>query len=545
MVQRFLRDESGITLGLAIMMILLISVMGAGLLTFVSRDLNTVLETNRGQRAFEVADAGIAAAERQIELDCIGDSACRTSYDGGEADIQWSVTEGGVTLNDLDGDGNVTTEDNATVTIEYREFIDATNDFRVISTGTYGDSKRKIEAIFEPIADGGGGGGNVVNPAYYTPSDIKLSADATGGVQLSGMSLFSGRNIIIDGITSANGTEATSLPNEYRSTQSPIDILNIVNSGPKPLEDWDSENFDPPGKWNTIGRVKRPGFPGPSRFEGVGFGAEGLICGSTTNCDPLNPSHSVADGWLGYDSTTGPINGLTGASQTAKGQGLTFIDKQPIDETCGTGPDCYGPNALGTISYPFERKSPDAARLKQLALNTGSWYRGSTPDWDTLFPGGDNKRVVFIDAGDAETPLTFDGGNGTEKGILIVWCGRLNMTNFNPSGFNGIVMTLNGSADGEGLPPDPSGEPSSSCGPEQGSFKIDDAGLKAWFYAEAEGGALDPPGIELGPGTQADFLPAGDWRLLDLLLEDPVPTEFDLQGWRECYQIENATQCNT
>ena len=47
--RRFVDDESGMTMALAIMMILLIGVMGAGLLTFVSRDLNTVIEENRGR----------------------------------------------------------------------------------------------------------------------------------------------------------------------------------------------------------------------------------------------------------------------------------------------------------------------------------------------------------------------------------------------------------------------------------------------------------------------------------------------------------------
>ena len=69
-VRRFVNDESGMTMALAIMMIVLIGVMGAGLLTFVSRDLNTVVEENRGQRAFEVADAGIGAAKRQLSSDC-------------------------------------------------------------------------------------------------------------------------------------------------------------------------------------------------------------------------------------------------------------------------------------------------------------------------------------------------------------------------------------------------------------------------------------------------------------------------------------------
>ena len=74
--RRFVNEESGMTLALALIMIVLIGVMGAGLLTFVNRNMNTVIEENRGQRAFEVADAG-----SQLESDCIGDSACRTGYD--------------------------------------------------------------------------------------------------------------------------------------------------------------------------------------------------------------------------------------------------------------------------------------------------------------------------------------------------------------------------------------------------------------------------------------------------------------------------------
>ena len=69
-VRRFVKDELGATLPLAMMMIVIIGVMGAGLLTFVSRDLNTVIETNRGQRALELADAGVAAAKRQLTSHC-------------------------------------------------------------------------------------------------------------------------------------------------------------------------------------------------------------------------------------------------------------------------------------------------------------------------------------------------------------------------------------------------------------------------------------------------------------------------------------------
>jgi len=74
--RRFVDDESGMTLPLAMIMIVLLGVMGAGLLTFVMRDLNTVTEQNRGQRAFEVADAGIGVAKRQLAA-----NVDRTKYD--------------------------------------------------------------------------------------------------------------------------------------------------------------------------------------------------------------------------------------------------------------------------------------------------------------------------------------------------------------------------------------------------------------------------------------------------------------------------------
>src|SRR5215217_4939392 len=95
--RRLVKDEAGMTMALAIMMIVLLGVMGAGLLTFASSDVNTVVEENRGQRAFELADAGIGAAKRQL-----ASSVDRTAYDDPNDppvdDIQWSLAQGGLTL---------------------------------------------------------------------------------------------------------------------------------------------------------------------------------------------------------------------------------------------------------------------------------------------------------------------------------------------------------------------------------------------------------------------------------------------------------------
>src|SRR5215208_6134150 len=112
-LRRLVKDEAGMTMGLAIIMIVLLGVMGAGLLTFASRDLNTVVEENRGQRAFEMADAGIGVAKRQLISDCVGvqSATCSALY-GATGTSPWSAAQGGLNIGDLDGDELGPTADN-------------------------------------------------------------------------------------------------------------------------------------------------------------------------------------------------------------------------------------------------------------------------------------------------------------------------------------------------------------------------------------------------------------------------------------------------
>jgi type II secretory pathway component PulK len=98
-----LREERGMALGFAIIVVVIVGVMGAGLLTFVAADLEAVAEINRGEQAFELAEAG-------IELAMTG------------------VAEGSVT-----------------VTLEHD---DETGSFEAVSTGDYRETRRKIEATF-------------------------------------------------------------------------------------------------------------------------------------------------------------------------------------------------------------------------------------------------------------------------------------------------------------------------------------------------------------------------------------------------------------
>ena len=122
MIRRLLSEERGMALGLAIIVVVIVGVMGAGLLTFVATDLQAVVAVNRGEQAFELAEAGIEVAKAHL-----------ANY---SSPAEWSSGE-------LHMAGMV--EGSVTVTIEY----DAESEtFEAISTSQYRETSRKIEATF-------------------------------------------------------------------------------------------------------------------------------------------------------------------------------------------------------------------------------------------------------------------------------------------------------------------------------------------------------------------------------------------------------------
>ena len=109
-------------LGLAIIVVVIVGVMGAGLLTLVATDLRAVMEVNRGEQAFELAEAGIEVSKAHL------------ANDPSQAD--WASGELHMT-----GMG----EGSAVVTVEHH---DESASFIAVSTGEYRGTRRKIEAIF-------------------------------------------------------------------------------------------------------------------------------------------------------------------------------------------------------------------------------------------------------------------------------------------------------------------------------------------------------------------------------------------------------------
>ncbi len=124
-LRRAIRDESGVALGLAVIMVVVVGVMGAGLLTVVAADLDSILAANDGQRAFEMAEAGLVVAGARLTQDpAVG---------------RWSSGE--LRPDDVD---------RGSVSVDVERHDDA---FVATSTGTYGSATRKVEATFV-MADG-------------------------------------------------------------------------------------------------------------------------------------------------------------------------------------------------------------------------------------------------------------------------------------------------------------------------------------------------------------------------------------------------------
>jgi type II secretory pathway component PulK len=122
MIGRLLRGERGMALGLAIIVVVIVGVMGAGLLTCVTTDLQAVVQANRGEQAFELAEAGIEVAKAHLATD-----SSQADWSSGELHMA-GVAESSVT-----------------VTIEHDA---ASGSFEAVSTGQYRETRRKIEATF-------------------------------------------------------------------------------------------------------------------------------------------------------------------------------------------------------------------------------------------------------------------------------------------------------------------------------------------------------------------------------------------------------------
>ncbi|QIN82966.1 hypothetical protein GBA63_10115 [Rubrobacter tropicus] len=497
------RGEAGIALPMAIFVMVIVGVMGAGLLVFVRNDLETVVEVNRGQRALEIAEAGVMAAKQQQLSDVV-----RQHYDndytndcspGRRIGADWSPsatvwadpsTCSGATVTRQPGVSREFGGGRFNVTIRcFDQLNDPVSDpcggvdedapvsveagkrsyFKITSTGYYPadgtGAVRTVQAIFHTNRLD-------VPTAYYTPQTIRFN----GNVDLSGVSFFAGEDIVLGNADLANG---------------PADPAALYR-------DWDTTNplnFTPTSNLNTSPRRTAPD-PASPRVDKAGLGAEGLICNSAGNCD--GPSDSVADGINNYDSTT-----------ATRGSQQRFVRKLPDD--------LDDPNPAKTISHPFDPYAEfDLTSLEQIARSqcvggACNYYEGSvniddspTSGSDVQYPENSTDQTVFyVDAKGGDVTYTASFPSGPGKGLIVVENGDLDIRN-SSNGFDGvIIVTGNGTTTGSYT--------------NSGNRTV-----KGFVIAENEmtiGGTVDPFSVVGEFSQRAGFYNMRQW------------------SWRECYSV--------
>lgn len=223
-MRSFRQNESGMTMGLVIITIVLIGVLGAGLLTFVNTDLSTVVEVNQGQRAFEGAEVGVQAAQRQLARDSQFDrydsnatsnnqwasnspsTACgnlgsapgmclnangnftrvtigSTNAGAGVATPNAGATSNGYNCKYLNGTTGYTAPSNSDAVVN--SSLNGTTTYKVTSEAEYSGARRKVEAVFQ--RGGGASGYNGFPMAMFATGNVDLGS----GVQIRCMSVFS------------------------------------------------------------------------------------------------------------------------------------------------------------------------------------------------------------------------------------------------------------------------------------------------------------------------------------------------------------------
>lgn len=472
MIQRFTRDESGITMAVTVFMVLLIGVMGAGLLTFTMSDLKSEIEVNKGQKAMDIAEAGVQAAKAHLREDSFRQhydtdptNDCAEGWRAGSANWSkatqsWSSVgntgkcdtstpnpatlgpnpaddpstpwpeDKGVTQTFGGGRFHVTIEcmvQSGDAAISPNPCSAATGDPAMLAApvSTIPASDRKFFKVtstgYYP-ADGTGAIRKVeaiyttakktyAPIAYWTPKSINFS----GTKCVSRLSFFAGGNI--SGVQS--GSSACG-PNGFIADRSTPALYGDWNAG---------------SPYNTTPRINPA--TGAS-ITGAGFGAVGLVC-EGTQC--LNASNSVADGINDYDSTTG-------LDSRAVGQKKKFVANAPTSQIT------FPFDKRNALSNPSDLVDPGLIEeMRQTAAVQGNYHpvaNGTTYTIDSgTWPASAGKDIVyFVDFPSStnssnlvDFKIKTNTGQTYPSGMIIVHNGNFQFNN-SATGFNGVVIIL-------------------------------------------------------------------------------------------------------
>jgi hypothetical protein len=517
MVHRLIRDESGVVMGLAVIMIVLIGVMGAGLLVFVRNDLEAVVEVNQGQQALEMADAGIEAARNHLSTV----DAKPASYDDDltNGDSEWS-DDGSPKQLDFDGDGNSeisvaiqylapsTTPDEASQPnnapevlppddgdpTTVRAYPNNRNYFRVTVQGRAGNALRQVQAIYRTE--------NFDLPvAFYATRDINF----TGNSSVTGISIFANRYI--------RGLRA-----------------GYISGRDQSYGNWAVDPIN--GNPNAYNRIARDG-------DAAGAAALGKSATDTTPT-PAGASESGID----YDPDGGSAGNTNQKNRTATPQRYGVLDFDRDSDLAPVSSRDFEQNTWGalanqpsdTITFPFRTGDVGAdadliSSLKQRAQTQGNYIRkpsgssftiddGLGPDnyprdsnletvYFVVFAEGTDDSPVYGARGTATYKANTTDTDNKVKGTIVVVNGILNFTDNSADDFQGAVIVR-----------DPNDTDNSV---ESNVMKFNKSGeIQLEGFASVEGD------ISLA-GTVDGILPGA--------LVNGIPGLFkvSLWSWRECY----------
>jgi hypothetical protein len=447
---RLVREESGITMGLVVVTILLIGVMGAGLLTFVQRDLQTVIEVNRGQRSQHMADTGLQAARTQLAqtgfANQYNDPATAT-FSPDPANSSWAFNSASATCGALpSGPGKcmTTSQGQVRVTIRYlpppispsgtgstqdpnyapqalptgqTTYPDGRLFFRVESDGVSSGTRRKIQAILVAQPFG-------APITYFATGNIDVNGAATS---LTDTSLFAGGNVYDVGENSVQGTD------------------------------------------RVYGNWLQPGYNDKARP------------GNALNpALAANRAGVAAEGTITYTPNGGPVTNFNNISQKAGTQttkqryGKVDFDNRGTDMAgvtptsgvspyafCEKGSTCWpsGNQPAGVITYPFDpTKRADFDFLKRLAISQNNYVLNPPQDPTKGYvlrgsnqagagsnpypiPSPEN-TVYFVEFTSAKGKVTFEVDSGSTlkaAGVIVVVNGDFHNTTAS-NGFRGAVI---------------------------------------------------------------------------------------------------------
>jgi type II secretory pathway pseudopilin PulG len=534
MIHRLIRDESGMTMALTVIMIVLIGVMGAGLLVFVRNDLEAVVEVNRGQQALEMADAGIEAARKHLStVDARPenfDDDPDTNSDDTTDNSEWS-DDGSPKQLDFDGDGNSeisvaiqylipsTTPDEASQPnnapevlppddgdpATVRAYPNNRNYFRVTVQGRSGSVLRQLQAIYRTE--------NFDLPvAFYATRNISLGGSTT----INGISLFANCYLI--------GLRAEHL----------------------------SGNDQAYGDWVTIPATGNPNGYNSVARDGEAAGAAALggpdALEGNPDC-PTPPSGAAASG-IDYDPTGTSAGETRQKARTATPQRYGVLDfdrdSEPTRDfernTWRTPENPTNDQPSDTITFPFKTGDATAdadliSALKQKARDQGNYIRtpsGSTfdinegtgpddyPNPSTLetvyfveFAEGTDDSPIYGSKGLARYLANTSDADRKVKGTLVVVNGDLEFTVNSADDFQGVVIVRD------------SVSPGSATTESQVTKFTKGGNIQLEGFASVEGD------MSLS-GTVDGILPGP--------LVNGIPGLFkvSLWSWRECYN----TACN-